>query len=238
MFVQSHIRGKEPYVLHLVYPDMQLQVLPVTPFRQNCSLLWDENTRHALVVDPGGDADVLMEAIRGQDLTVDAILITHGHLDHAGGVAPLCRALAEVQEKPPVVIGPDKRDDFLLSSIAEQARHFGLPGLENAAVDRYTQDGDSLELLGRTFLVRHIPGHTPGHVVFVDEKARMAFAGDTLFRGTVGRTDFPYGNSSLLISTLKEKLLPLGDDIVIIPGHGGSTSIGEERKNNPFLRAG
>lgn len=223
--------------MHLAYPDMQLQVLPVTPFRQNCSLLWDDNTRHALVVDPGGDADVLMDVIRQRNLTVEAILITHGHLDHAGGVAPLCRALAAAQGKAPEVIGPEKQDEFLLSSIVDQARHFGLPGLENATVDRYTQDGERLDLLGRSFLVRHIPGHTPGHVVFIDEKAGFAFVGDTLFRGTIGRTDFSYGNSSLLISNLKEKLLPLGDNMVIMPGHGGTTSLGEERKNNPFLRA-
>lgn len=224
--------------MHLVYPGMQLQVLPVTPFRQNCSLLWDENTRRALVVDPGGDADFLMDVIRKRGLIVEAILVTHGHLDHAGAVAPLCRALAKEQGKAPEVIGPDRQDEFLLSSIADQARHFNLPGLENATVDRYTQDGDRLDLLGRSFLVRHIPGHTPGHVVFVDEDAGFAFVGDTLFRGTVGRTDFPYGNSSLLINSLKEKLLPLGDNMVIMPGHGGSTSLGEERTNNPFLRAG
>lgn len=224
--------------MHLVYPGMQLQVLPVTPFRQNCSLLWDDTTRHALVVDPGGDADVLMDIIRQRGLTVDAVLITHGHLDHAGGVAPLCRALAKEQGKAPVVIGPDKRDEFLLSSIAEQGRRFGLSDLEDATVDRYTQDGETLDLLGRTFLVLHVPGHTPGHVVFVDKAARFAFAGDTLFRGTVGRTDFPYGDSALLISTINEKLLPLGDDIVIMPGHGSSTTLGEERMNNPFLCAG
>ncbi|MCX2561608.1 MBL fold metallo-hydrolase [Acetobacter farinalis] len=217
---------------------MQLQVLPVTPFRQNCSLLWDDTTRHALVVDPGGDADVLMDIIRQRGLTVDAVLITHGHLDHAGGVAPLCRALAKEQGKAPVVIGPDKRDEFLLSSIAEQGRRFGLSDLEDATVDRYTQDGETLDLLGRAFLVLHVPGHTPGHVVFVDKAARFAFAGDTLFRGTVGRTDFPYGDSALLISTINEKLLPLGDDIVIMPGHGSSTTLGEERMNTPFLCAG
>lgn len=224
--------------MHLVYPGMQLQVLPVTPFRQNCSLLWDDTTRHALVVDPGGDANVLMDLIRQRGLTVDAVLITHGHLDHAGGVAPLCRALAKEQGKAPVVIGPDKRDEFLLSSIAEQGRRFGLSDLEDATVDRYTQDGETLDLLGRTFLVLHVPGHTPGHVVFVDKAARFAFAGDTLFRGTVGRTDFPYGDSALLISTINEKLLPLGDDIVIMPGHGSSTTLGEERMNKPFLCAG
>lgn len=224
--------------MHQAYSGMQLQVIPVTPFRQNCSVLWDEATRQAVVVDPGGDADVLAEVIRQNGLTVEAILLTHGHLDHVGGVAALSRLLAKTQETPPVVIGPTGEDEFLLSSIENQARHFGLEGLENAKVDRYLAEGEQVQVAGRTFDVLHVPGHTPGHVVFVDKAARFAFVGDTLFRGTVGRTDFPYGDGHLLVRSIKEKLLPLGDDVVIMPGHGGSSTLGAERMNNPFLCAG
>lgn len=224
--------------MHQAYSGMQLQVIPVTPFRQNCSVLWDEATRQAVVVDPGGDADVLAEVIRQNGLTVEAILLTHGHLDHVGGVAALSRLLAKTQETPPVVIGPTVEDEFLLSSIENQARHFGLEGLENAKVDRYLAEGEQVQVAGRTFDVLRVPGHTPGHVVFVDKAARFAFVGDTLFRGTVGRTDFPYGDGHLLVRSIKEKLLPLGDDVVIMPGHGGSSTLGAERMNNPFLCAG
>lgn len=148
----------------------------------------------------------------------------------------MCRGLENMQQTQPNVIGPNIHDQFLLQSIVEQARHFGLSGLENADVDRFTEDGESLNYLGCAFRVMHIPGHTPGHVVFVDEKARFAFAGDVLFRGTIGRTDFAYGNSQQLISGIKQKLLPLGDDIVIVPGHGGLTTLGAERTGNPFLQ--
>ncbi len=218
------------------YPDMQLRIVPVTPFRQNCSVLWNEKTHKAVIVDAGGDASVLLDFLKKNILEVEAILLTHGHLDHAGGVAALCRGLENTQEARPDVIGPNVHDQFLLQSIVEQARHFGLADLENADVDRFTQDGESLNYLGCTFRVVHVPGHTPGHVVFVDEKARFAFVGDVLFRGTIGRTDFAYGNSQQLIHGIKEKLLPLGDDIVIVPGHGGLTTLGAERASNPFLQ--
>ncbi|GAL97688.1 metallo-beta-lactamase [Acetobacter tropicalis NRIC 0312] len=224
--------------MHQAYSGMQLQVIPVTPFRQNCSVLWNEATRHAVVVDPGGDADVLGQFIRQNGLNVEAILLTHGHLDHAGGVAALSRLLAKQQKVLPVIIGPTAEDGFLLSSIENQARHFGLEELENAKVDRYVVEGEQIQAAGRTFDVIHVPGHTPGHVVFVDKAAKFAFVGDTLFRGTIGRTDFPYGDGDLLVRSIKEKLLPLGDDIVIMPGHGGSSTLGAERMNNPFLCAG
>ncbi|GCD53606.1 MBL fold metallo-hydrolase [Acetobacter pasteurianus] len=218
------------------YPDMQLRIVPVTPFRQNCSVLWHEKTRKAVIVDAGGDADVLLDFLKKNILEVEAILLTHGHLDHAGGVAALCRGLENTQKTRPDVVGPNIHDQFLLQSIVEQARHFGLSDLENADVDRFTEDGESLNYLGCTFRVVHVPGHTPGHVVFVDKKARFAFVGDVLFRGTIGRTDFAYGNSQQLIQGIKEKLLPLGDDIVIVPGHGGLTTLGAERASNPFLQ--
>lgn len=218
------------------YPDMQLRIVPVTPFRQNCSVLWNEKTHKAVIIDAGGDANVLLDFLKKNILEVEAILLTHGHLDHAGGVAALYRGLENTQETRPDVIGPNIHDQFLLQSIVEQARHFGLSDLENADVDRFTQDGESLNYLGCTFRVVHVPGHTPGHVVFVDEKARFAFGGDVLFRGTIGRTDFAYGNSQQLIQGIKEKLLPLGDDIVIVPGHGGLTTLGAERASNPFLQ--
>lgn len=222
--------------MHVNYPDMQLRIVPVTPFRQNCSVLWNEKTRKVVIVDAGGDANVLLDFLKKNILEVEAILLTHGHLDHAGGVAALCRGLENTQVTRPDVIGPNIHDQFLLQSIVEQARHFGLSDLENADVDRFTQEGESLNYLGCTFRVVHVPGHTPGHVVFVDEKARFAFGGDVLFRGTIGRTDFAYGNSQQLIQGIKEKLLPLGDDIVIVPGHGGLTTLGAERASNPFLQ--
>lgn len=222
--------------MQVSYPGMQLRVVPVTPFRQNCSILWNADTGRCIMVDVGGDADVLMDFLHRKGLTLEAILLTHGHLDHAGGVAALCRAL-EAQGKPhPTVIGPDERDAFLLSSITDQARHFGLSGLENASVDRFAQDGEVLEFLGCHLRVVHVPGHTPGHVVLVDEQARFAFVGDVLFRGSVGRADFAYGNGPQLISGIRQKLLPLGDDIVIVPGHGGLSTLGAERTGNPFLQ--
>lgn len=222
--------------MQVSYPGMQLRVVPVTPFRQNCSILWNADTGRCIMVDVGGDADVLMDFLHRKGLTLEAILLTHGHLDHAGGVAALCRAL-EAQGKPhPTVIGPDERDAFLLSSITDQARHFGLSGLENASVDRFAQDGEVLEFLGCHLRVVHVPGHTPGHVVLVDEQARFAFVGDVLFRGSVGRTEFAYGNGLQLISGIRQKLLPLGDDIVIVPGHGGLSTLGAERTGNPFLQ--
>ena len=221
--------------MHVAYPGMQLTIIPVTPFRQNCSILWDEATRRALVVDPGGDVQTLLAFVADKGLEVETIALTHGHLDHAGGVAALCRGLVAQGQPAPEVVGPTQEDAFLLSSIVDQARHFGLTDLENAQVDRYMQDGDTLHVVGRALRVLHVPGHTPGHVVLVDEQARVAFVGDVLFRGTVGRTDFAYGDGPLLVRSIKEKLLPLGDDIVIIPGHGGASSLGAERAGNPFL---
>lgn len=211
--------------------------VPVTPFQQNCSLVWDPATRHAFVVDPGGDVDKLLGRIKAADLTVDAILLTHGHLDHVGGANALRNALEARQGNGSVrLIGPSREDDFLLNSVETQAAHFGINDLHNAQPDCYTSDGETFTLLNRVYEVRHVPGHTPGHVVFFDAQDKVVFAGDTLFRGTVGRTDFPYGDSKQLIDSIHEKIIPLGDDVVVLPGHGAPTTVGAERINNPFLQ--
>ena len=223
-------------------PLPKLEIIAVTPFQQNCTILWsqnsggDQDSRVGVVIDPGGDVPEIMERVIALGITIEAILLTHGHLDHAGGVEALREALGSRPDATPVpVIGPDRRDLFLLSSIAEQAARFGIPGMRNANPDRYLTEGDVLELAGRRLEVLLVPGHTPGHVVFFDRAARVLIAGDTLFAGSVGRTDFPYGDPPLLIRSIREKLLPLGDDVTVLPGHGPTTSIGNERRSNPFL---
>ncbi|AFW00547.1 hypothetical protein BAR24_04205 [Gluconobacter oxydans] len=207
----------------------------MTPIRQNCTILWDERN-HAIVVDPGGDVDDLLQELNG--LAVDAILLTHGHLDHAGGADELRARLTETQGQSVPVLGPDHRDAFLLSTIEKQAAHFGLSGMVSVVPDRFLEDGEMLRLLGHDIEVRHLPGHTPGHVVFIDHASGRAIVGDTLFRRTVGRTDFAYGDSEALIAGIRQQLLSLPDDTVVLCGHGMPTTIGEERRSNPFLVAG
>jgi glyoxylase-like metal-dependent hydrolase (beta-lactamase superfamily II) len=218
-------------------PSSKLETIVVTPFQQNCTILWDQERRTGVVIDPGGDIPEILERITALGITIEAILLTHGHLDHAGGVEALREALGNRSDGTPVpVIGPDRRDLFLLSGIAAQAASFGIKGMRDARPDRYLEEGEVLELAGRRLEVLLVPGHTPGHVVFFDRAARMLIAGDTLFAGSVGRTDFPYGDGPLLIRSIKEKLLPLGDDVVVFPGHGPATSVGDERRSSPFLR--
>ncbi|WP_308719456.1 MBL fold metallo-hydrolase [Komagataeibacter xylinus] len=214
---------------------LSLEVVPVTAFGQNCSILWNPETHHAVVVDPGGDPPRIMAALTDKALAVDAIWLTHGHLDHAGGADALRRELSARQGAPVPVLGPEQADAPLLDTIPQQAALFGLSGLENVKPDRFVKHGETLEALGHSFEVRHVPGHTPGHVVFYDPDARFAFVGDTLFKGGVGRTDFPYGDHDQLIAAIGRELLTLGDDVTILPGHGPATTIGAERKGNPFL---
>ncbi|MFT8355610.1 MAG: MBL fold metallo-hydrolase [Gluconobacter japonicus] len=214
---------------------LNVKRVAVTPIRQNCTILWDERN-HAIVVDPGGDVDDLLQELTG--LTVDAILLTHGHLDHAGGADDLRTRLTEAQGQPVPVLGPDRRDAFLLSTIEKQAAHFGLSGMVSVVPDRFLEDGETLRLLGHDIEVRHLPGHTPGHVVFIDHASGRAIVGDTLFRRTVGRTDFAYGDSEALIAGIRRQLLSLPDETVVLCGHGMLTTIGEERRSNPFLVAG
>ena len=221
-------------------PGFRVAIIPVTVFQQNCTVLFEEAGRQAVVFDPGGEADRILEMLAQEELEVQRILLTHGHLDHAGGAAPLQAALnaqRDAQGKPRIEIwGPDKRDRFLLDSIEQHQALFGLSGLVNVTPDRWLADGDVVEFGELRFDVLHCPGHSPGSVVYVEKTARFAIVGDVLFRGSIGRTDFPYGDHDALIDAITTKLLPLGDDIVFICGHGQGSTFGEERRGNPFLR--
>ena len=221
---------------------LKAAIIPVTPFQQNCALLWEEETGKGVVVDPGGEVERILAAVAELGIEVERILLTHGHMDHAGGAAALREALTQDQgqehrrEAPPPIIGPDARDRFLLEGLAEQGARYGLTGARNVTPDRWLAEGDSVEIGGHPFAVLHCPGHTPGHVVFVSTALRVALVGDVLFQGSVGRTDFPYGDHAALIEAITTKLLPLGDDIVFLCGHGPGSSFGQERRQNPFLR--
>ena len=210
-------------------------IVPVTPFQQNCTLLWDADSLQAVVVDPGGEVDRILAAIGQHTLVVEQILLTHGHMDHAGGAVGLKQALAGQGRDVPIV-GPDIRDKFLLDGLAEQAKKYGIDGASNVTPDRWLTEGESVTVGPHEFQVLHCPGHTPGHVVFVNHAQRLAMVGDVLFQGSVGRTDFPYGDSEALITAIVEKLLPLGDDFQFVCGHGPGSTIGAERAGNPFLR--
>ncbi len=209
--------------------ELQAAVIPVTPFQQNCTLIWDDGSKQAWVVDPGGNVPRIREAITTLGLHVERILLTHGHIDHAGGAAELRDALGVPLE------GPDERDAFLLDGLAEQGRAYGMGDARNVRPDRWLQEGDAVTLGAHRFDVLHCPGHTPGHVVFVNRAQRFALVGDVLFRGSVGRTDFPYGDGAALLESIRGKLLPLGDDVSFICGHGPGSTIAVERRANPFV---
>lgn len=226
-------------------PKLQAAQVAVTPFQQNCALIWDAEAGHGTVVDPGGDVPRILAALDragavaapgGAGWRVDDILLTHGHLDHAGGAAELQRALAVRQGAPVPIAGPDRRDAFLLSGIAAQAAEYGLEGMADAAPDRWLSDGETVAIAGQDFAVLHCPGHTPGHLVFASAALGFALVGDVIFRGSIGRTDFPYGDHAGLISAIKGRLLPLGDEMRFLCGHGPGSTFGEERRSNPFLR--
>ena len=211
--------------------DFKAKVIPVTPFQQNCTILWAEETKRAAVIDPGGDVDRILDSLAKLGVTPEKILLTHGHIDHAGGAAALKEALSGIP-----IEGPDERDRFLLQSLEQQGRNYGMSSARNLLPDRWLAEGDQVTVSDHAFQVLHCPGHTPGHLVFVSETMRFAFVGDVLFRGSIGRTDFPYGDHEALISSIREKLLPLGDDIGFICGHGPGSTIGAERETNPFIR--
>ena len=210
-----------------------VDIVPVTLLGQNCTLLWDEETKEAAVVDPGGDAALVAGRIRARGLDVGRILLTHGHVDHAGGAAEL----QDMLPGTPPIEGPGETDAFLLAMLEEDAARFGLSGVRRVAPARFLVEGDVVVVGSHRFDVLHVPGHTPGHVVFVERQARFAQVGDTLFRGSVGRTDFAYGDTDMLLGAIASKLLPLGDDISFVCGHGPPSTIGEERRSNPFFRS-
>jgi len=220
-------------------PKLQTAIVPVTLFNQNCTIVWDAETRASMVVDPGGEPGRIAEALNRFDLLPERILLTHGHLDHAGGAMALKGIINEARAArglaPAPIVGPDARDQFLMDQIEQQAGGYGMTGLRNCKPDQYLAEGEVVRLGGLSFEVLHCPGHTPGHLVFVEKAARFALVGDVLFQGSVGRTDFGYGDHEALISSIETKLLPLGDDIAFICGHGNGSSFGAERAGNPYL---
>jgi glyoxylase-like metal-dependent hydrolase (beta-lactamase superfamily II) len=208
---------------------IETRTVTVTPFQQNCTLLWCTETRKAAVIDPGGDIDRIQAAIDKLGLTVERLLLTHGHIDHVGGAAPLARALSVPIE------GPQQEDSFLIEKLPDQCTMFGLPGITGFTPTRWLNDGDSVRVGNETLQVIHTPGHTPGHVVFFHAGSRLALVGDVLFAGSIGRTDFPRGNHSALIQSIRERLFPLGDDVKFISGHGPMSTFGTERATNPYV---
>lgn len=210
--------------------NLRAGIIPVTPFQQNCTILFDEDSKAGVVVDPGGDVDQILSAIEGNGLSIEAIWLTHGHIDHAGGAMDLKDALGVP------VIGPHRDDLPLLSGLEKQAQMFGLTGnVRNCTPDRFLEEGETVSFAGHDFGVLHCPGHAPGHIVYYNEAARFAHVGDVLFHGSIGRTDLPGGDHPTLIRSIKEKLFPLGDDVGFICGHGPGGRIGDERRGNPFL---
>lgn len=211
---------------------LKAKIIPVTAFQQNCSLVWCDETMKGAVIDAGGDVDAILEAIRRHGVDVEKILITHGHLDHAGGAAELSEKLGVP------IIGPHRDDKFWIDQIPDNCRNYGLPEGRSFDPDQWLDDGDQVSFGNVTLDVYHCPGHTPGHVIFHDKKTKFAFVGDVLFQGSIGRTDFPRGDHATLIRSIREQLWPLGDDTTFVSGHGAISTFGAERATNPFVRDG
>lgn len=205
------------------------QVIPVTGFAQNCSIIWCDETMEGALVDPGGDVDVILRAVAKTGATLKQILLTHGHADHAGGAMDI----AEKYDLP--IIGPHKDDQFWLEGIEEAARSYGMNGLRNCIPTRWLEGGETIMVGNCSLKVEHCPGHTPGHVVFINEQDQLAFVGDVIFQGSIGRTDFPKGNHQDLLDSIVQKLWPYGNDITFVPGHGPLSTFGKERQSNPFV---
>ncbi|WP_431304410.1 MBL fold metallo-hydrolase [Sediminicoccus sp. BL-A-41-H5] len=209
---------------------LKASIIPVTPFQQNCVLVWDDRTMEATVIDPGGDVARIEAEIAARGVTLKQILLTHGHIDHAGGAD-------ELREKTGIpVTGPHRADAILLDHLEQQGRAYDIRGARNLVPDTWLDEGAQVSIGGVTFDVLHCPGHSPGSLVYVNKDLRIAFVGDVLFQGSIGRTDFPYGDHEALINAITTKLLPLGDDIAFVCGHGPGSDFGTERRSNPFLQ--
>jgi len=208
---------------------MKFVVIPVTPFQQNCTLLWCEQTRAAALIDPGGDTERLLTAVEERGLKLVSLLLTHGHIDHVSAAAELAAQL-----KIPIE-GPHRADEYWLADLPQQSAMFGFPYTAAFTPDRWLVHGDRVTVGKQTLEVLHCPGHTPGHVVFFHAAKRVAFVGDVLFQGSIGRTDFPGGDLDTLLASIRERLWPLGDDVRFIPGHGPSSTFGAERRSNPYV---
>ena len=208
---------------------LKIQIMPVTPLQQNCSLIWDDETNEGVLTDVGGDVEHLLAAVDKLGVKLQAIWLTHGHVDHAGGV------LALTKKHPLPVIGPHKDDQFWLDKLPQSTAQYGLPISPAFKPDRYLNEGEQLQVGAYTFDVLHIPGHTPGHVVFYCADVDLLVAGDVLFHESIGRTDFPRGNHADLIHNISTKLFVLPPETQVIPWHGRMTTIGHEVKHNPFF---
>ena len=208
---------------------IQCTIVPVTPFQQNCSIIKCQASGKAAIVDPGGDVDRILETVRKMDAEVEKIILTHAHMDHCAA-ADVLRKQLDVK-----IEGPQKADNFWLEKLPEWCKMAGFPHADAFEPDRWLEDGDTVTVGEQTLKVFHCPGHTPGHVVFLYQPQKVAWVGDVLFQGSIGRTDFPMGDHDQLVSSIRDKLFPLGDDITFIPGHGPTSTFGQERRSNPFV---
>jgi hydroxyacylglutathione hydrolase len=213
-------------------PLLSVTVIPVTSFQQNCSLVACTASGRAALVDPGGEADRLIEAVEKAGVALDQVLLTHGHIDHVGGAADVAAHFGVP------IIGPQRDDESLIAGVAMQATMFGVAGVKVPAITRWLEHGDSVDIGEQRFAVLHTPGHAPGHVIFVNHAHRFILMGDVLFAGSVGRTDLPGGDHGVLMKSIFQQVLPLGDDYQFLPGHGPGSTLGAERKGNPYLRDG
>ena len=209
---------------------MKYKIIPVTPFEQNCTLLYCDKTSVAAIVDPGGDIPLIESAIKETGVSLENIFVTHAHIDHVGAVAEL----AEKYQLP--IIGPHRNDQFWINALPQQSKMFGFPTSKGFTPDRWLENGDQVSVGQSILEVIHCPGHTPGHVIYYSPKDKLAIVGDVLFAGSIGRTDFPQGNHDDLIHSIRDRLLPLGDDIEFVPGHGPMSNFGQEKRNNPFIK--
>jgi len=209
---------------------MDVRIIPVTAYQQNCSLLCCEASGRAVLVDPGGEPERILGVVEDAGVTLEKILVTHGHFDHVGAVGRMARELGLPVE------GPHRDDRFLLDTLPQWCEQFGFPPGEAFVPDRWLAEGDRVEFGRQALEVHHCPGHTPGHVIFFHRESRLAVVGDVIFAGSIGRTDFPRGDHRQLLDSIRRRIWPLGDDVTLLPGHGPTTTVGEERAGNPFLQ--